>query len=319
MTEFINYLKYELARSPLTVEAYERDLTQFIKFCVGPDTSNFDPLRIDARLIRRWIASLSEAGNSPASLRRKTQSLRTYFKFLCRRDQLKTNPADDIILAKLPKPLPDFVADADLRRLINSASSDNAGTSRSQSSEISDSERRLSERQSFEAVRDHIILHLLYATGMRRSEILSLTDSHVDFSLRQIKIIGKGRKERIIPIADELISDLRRWQTIRDATFPDLPSPRPIIATRHGAMSASNLELIIKRLLKNENAGRKSPHTLRHSFATSMLNGGADLNAVRAILGHSSLSTTQIYTHLQFSDLKDIYYRAHPRGKKNPD
>lgn len=296
MKDFINYLKYELARSPHTVEAYSRDLRLFMAFCAGPDISSFDPAAVDTRLIRQWIASLAETGISPASLRRKTQSLRAYFKFLCRRDYLKSNPADDIILAKLPKPLPDFVADDDLRRMINKSPG--------------------SDTDDFISARDHIILHLLYATGLRRSELLALTDSHIDSSLKQIKIIGKGRKERIIPLADELITDIQRWQTIRDEELPELAAPRPIIATRNGAMSASNLEIIIKRLLKGENAGRKSPHTLRHSFATSMLNGGADINSVRAILGHSSLSTTQIYTHLQFSDLKEIYAAAHPRGNQ---
>lgn len=300
MDEFLSYLQYELGRSPHTVEAYARDLRQFIEFCTGRDTSRFDPSLTDTRIIRQWIATLAESGDAPASLRRKTQSLRAYFKFLCRRGELTSNPADDVILAKLPKPLPDFVADKDLLRLIESETPDSDST-------------------DFTTARDHIILHLLYATGMRRSELLALTDRHIDLSLRQIKIMGKGRKERIIPIADALISDLGRWQTIRDAKLPDLPEPRPIVATRNGHMSASNLELIIKRLLKNENAGRKSPHTLRHSFATSMLNGGADLNSVRAILGHSSLSTTQIYTHLQFSDLRQIYSAAHPRGKRGKE
>ncbi len=310
MKDFVSYLKYELARSSHTIEAYERDIRQFITFCVGPRLTDFDPREVDTRLVRQWIAELAEDGNSPASLRRKTQSLRAYFKFLCRRGLLKSNPAEDVILAKLPKPLPDFIADADLQRLI-----DNAAPEPSDATEKSSSSAT-SPTKAFETARDHIILHLLYATGMRRSELLSLTDADIDTSRCQIKILGKGRKERIIPIADRLIADLRQWQTLRDATFPDLPEPHPIIATRNGAMSASNLELIIKRLLKNENAGRKSPHTLRHSFATSMLNGGADLNSVRAILGHSSLATTQIYTHLQFSDLKDIYAGAHPRGKK---
>lgn len=293
--DFISYLRFELYRSDHTVEAYRRDLEQFTAFfCADPSTP-FNPEEVTTPDIRRWIARLADAGEAPASLRRKTQSLRAYFKFLCRRKILKANPADNIILAKLPKPLPDFVRDADMERLLVALPQD---------ASISDH-------------RDHLILHLLYATGLRRSEILQLTDSNVELNARRLRVIGKGKKERVVPIADQLAEEIATWQTLRDEAFPDLIAPRPIIATRHGAMSPSNLEVIIKRLLKHENAGRKSPHTLRHTFATSMLNGGADLNSVRAILGHASLTTTQIYTHLQTSDLRRSYIAAHPRAKKN--
>lgn len=290
LTEFLSYLRYELYRSDHTVEAYRRDLSQFMTF-MG---YGFTPADVTTTDIRRWLAHLAEKGDAPASLRRKTQSLRAYFKFLCRRKLLKSNPADDVILAKLPKPLPDFVRDADMERLL----------------------APLPDGAPVNAHRDHLILHLLYTTGLRRSEILRLCDTDIQLSAGRMKVLGKGNKERVVPIAKELASEIARWQTIRDACFPDLAPPRPIIATRHGAMSASNLEVVIKRLLKGENAGRKSPHTLRHTFATSMLNGGADLNSVRAILGHASISTTQIYTHLQTSDLQRAYASAHPRGKK---
>lgn len=317
--QFLEYLTYELARSPHTVEAYSRDLAQFVDFAMTElDMDYFEPSQVDSVLIRRWISRLAIEKISPASLRRKTQSLRAYFKFLCRRGFLRYNPAADVVLAKLPKPLPDFVADGDLLRLLG-LTSDSADVKSSSadvnaaSSQNPGNESGVSANEAI-PLRNHLILHLLYATGLRRSELLSLTDDHIDQSLKQIKILGKGRKERIIPIADPLIAEISRWQTLRDSVFPNLATPRPIIATRHGVMSVANLELIIKDILKEENAGRKSPHTLRHSFATSMLNGGADLNSVRAMLGHSSLSTTQIYTHLKFSDLREIYNTAHPRA-----
>lgn len=318
MQDFLNYLRYELSRSEHTIAAYRRDLEQFIAFgsqlCGKTQqdsiskTPALNPATSDTQLIRRWIASLAEAGDAPASLRRKTQSLRAYFRFLCRRGVLKVNPADSIVLAKLPKPLPDFVRAEDMQRLIGNDSQPR----KADSEDINNSSAATSD---FISARDHIILHLLYATGLRRSELLSLTDKDIYISGKQMKIFGKGRKERIVPIADQLIEDIKNWQRIRDDALPDLQAPRPIIATRHGRMSESSIELIIKRLLKSENAGRKSPHTLRHSFATAMLNGGADLNSVRAILGHSSLATTQKYTHLQFSDIKDIYEKSHPRAR----
>lgn len=327
MKDFLDYLTYELARSPHTVRAYRQDLTQFEEFC-RRETGDFEPGAIGPPLIRRWISTLATSGEAPASLRRKTQSLRAYFRFLCRRGLLTANPADDIILAKLPKPLPDFVADADLKRLLAATACSEPETSDQNALKDShenapraeaaaeDSSRPEAAPEDLCAARDHLILHMLYATGLRLSEILSLTDASISTSLAQLRVVGKRRKERIVPLAGPLLEEIARWQTLRDEAFPDLPAPRPIIATRHGAMSPSNLEKIVKRLLQNENAGRKSPHTLRHTFATSMLNGGADLNSVRAILGHSSLATTQIYTHLRFSDLQDVYAHAHPRAQK---
>ena len=296
INDFLNYLRYELYRSDHTVEAYRRDLEQFARF-FAPSPATFNPPEVTTADIRRWLAGLADGGDAPATLRRKTQSLRAFFKFLCRRDHISSNPADAVILAKLPKPLPDFVRESDMERLLPP----------------------IDEKAGFIASRDHLILHLLYATGLRRSEILQLTDNSINLPGRQIRVLGKGRKERIVPIADELAEEISRWQTLRDNDIPDLPLPHPLIATRHGAMSVTNFEVTVKRLLKNENAGRRSPHTLRHTFATAMLNGGADLNSVRAILGHASIATTQIYTHLQTSDLQRAYSAAHPRAKKDPE
>lgn len=290
--DFLNYLRHELYRSDHTVEAYERDLRQFAAFFCADPAATFNPEEVTTPHIRRWLSILADQGLSPASLRRKTQSLRAFFRFLCRRKLIPSNPASAVVLAKLPKPLPDFVRDADMERILEPLPAD----------------------APLSALRDHLILHLLYATGLRRSELLSLTDSSISADASQLRVIGKGNKERVIPIARALAQEIAQWQTLRDATWPDLPQPRPIIATMHGAMSAPNLEITIKRLLRTEKAGRKSPHTLRHTFATAMLNGGADLNSVRAILGHASLATTQIYTHLQTSDLKRAYTAAHPRA-----
>lgn len=332
--EYTDYLRYELARSPHTVEAYTRDLAQFIAFATLGHPEDFDPSAIDTTCIRRWIASLALEKEAPASLRRKTQSLRAYFRFLCRRHSLNANPADDIILARLPKPLPDMIADPDMLRILSQSSPQSSEKSQSaqspQSTQSSESFEYSQSSQSSQpsqpsqssrlrATRDHLILHILYATGLRRSELLSLTDASISTSAREMKIMGKGSKERIIPLAKPLLDEITEWQQLRDAEFPDLPAPRPIIATRHGAMSITALEATIKRLLRGERAGRKSPHTLRHTFATSMLNGGADLNAVQSLLGHSSLTSTQIYTHLQTSDIRDIYAHAHPHGRKNSD
>ena len=304
LDRFRTYLQHEVCRSPHTVEAYLRETSDFILFIAPEHPERFNPEAVTPADIRRFLQSMAEEGIAPRSIRRKTQSLRAYFRFLCRREGLKSNPAEDVVLAKIPKPLPDFVRDADMMDILHpeEASSEQSGG-------VTDESEALK-------LRNHLILHLLYATGMRRAEILSLTDASFSPGSATLRVVGKGKKERIIPLAPELIEEIRRWQIIRDRLY-ELPiRPRPLIATCNGAMSPSTLELIIKDALSDKAAGRKSPHTLRHTFATSMLNAGADLNAVKAILGHSSLSTTQIYTHLQFSDLKEAYSGAHPRTRK---
>lgn len=302
--KFETYLRYEVNRSPHTVEAYLREVKNFQEFITSGNILDFKPEAIDPTDIRRWLLHLANSGMAPRSLRRKTQSLRAYFRFLCRREGLKNNPAEDIILAKIPKPLPDFVRDSDMKELLEFPDS-----------ETTDKTDIIP--QNILQQRDRLILHILYATGLRRAELLSLNDASFSASSAILRVIGKGNKERIVPLAPELIDEIQEWQSIRDSYFSNLPSPKPIIATRNGYMSPSNLELIIKRLLREKPAGRKSPHSLRHSFATSMINGGANLNAVKAILGHSSLATTQIYTHLQFSDLRECYSNAHPRSSQN--
>ncbi len=320
IAEYETYLRYELYRSPHTVSAYLRDLEGFVNFIrpIEPDSA-FDPADITPALIRSWIASLSRCGDSPRTLRRKTQSLRAYYRYLCRRHGFSRNPADEITLAKIPKHLPDFVKDDDMLRILGNSGNPSQNHNTTDSQQVdnykTDNQNDSTAIESdLIAARDHLILHLLFATGMRRAELLSLTDNSISFSSGTIRIIGKGNKERVIPMAKELADEIKVWMHLRDSAFTDLPTPRPIIATRFGHMSPANIEVIINRLLKNEAIGKKSPHTLRHTFATSMLNAGADLNSVRAILGHTSLATTQIYTHLQFSDLRKIYSKAHPRS-----
>lgn len=315
MKDFETYLRYELCRSPHTVEAYLKETEDFIRFTSGA-VSDFSPGEVRPAMVRSWLSALSEKGLGPRSLRRKLQSIRAYFRFLCRRKGLPANPADDVILPKIPKPLPDFVRDSDMLEILRESSGPGAGSYCRGTEAISRSAPSSMKRVM--EVRDHLILHLLYATGLRRAELLSLTDASFSPSGACLRVLGKGRKERLVPLAPQLTNEIASWQAVRDEAFPRLRHPRPIIATRNGPMAPSTLELIVKRLLSGKAAGRKSPHTLRHTFATSMLNSGADLNSVKAILGHSSLATTQIYTHLQFSDLKEVYSKAHPRnGESN--
>lgn len=293
---------------------------------------------------------MGRRGDKPASLRRRTQSLRAYFHWLLRQGVVKSNPAADITLAKLPNPLPHFVRANELEELLDKLEEQkNHDTTDSIDDRANDREDNISYRgeengaddregsrevyaeedtvenaekntlspdaEDWTTARDHLILHLLYATGIRRAEAIALTDDDFSPRRRELRILGKGRKQRIIPLADELTEELLRWQRLRDGKWPHLAKPAHILVTTRGPMSASTLEVIVRRLLAGTSTDRKSPHTLRHSFATAMLNGGADLDSVREMLGHASVATTQIYTHLSIEDIKKAYKSAHPRNK----
>lgn len=298
---FKAHLCHELNRSDLTVEAYLRDVGQLASFLTDGDAEAFHPEDVTPTDIRAWLGHLGRKGESPATIRRKTQSARAFFQYLCRRHIISANPAADVTLAKLPSPLPHFVKEQEIEHLL-----DITDTSDLSADNIDD----------ISLFRDHLVLHLLYATGIRRAEATSLTDADFSPTRRELRIFGKGRKERVIPLADELTDEIRRWQAIRDKKWPALADPKPILTAGHGKMSASTLAKIVQRLLDTTSTDRKSPHTLRHSFATAMLNGGADLDSVREMLGHASVATTQIYTHLTTADLRRVYDMAHPRGEK---
>lgn len=292
MKDFIEYLRFELNRSHNTVEAYTRDLTSFVAW-LGQDFDSFTPRAVTTALIRTWLAQLAPS-ESALTLRRKTQSLRAYFRWALKKGIIDKNPAADVILAKAPKHLPEFSKEAE----IEDALATHTGS-------------------PFRDARRHIILLLLYSTGLRQEELRTLTDADIDLSLREAKVTGKRSKQRVIPLPDSLIEEIREWQKIRDSHIAPDPNPRlrPLIAGSKGPISKKTLYNIVHEALSGSSATRKSPHTLRHSFATAMLNNGADLNSVKEFLGHSSLSTTQIYTHLSFAELRQSYSSAHPRCK----
>lgn len=288
--KFEKYLRYELNRSPHTVEAYCRDVRQFADWLTG-----FDAASVTTADIRAWLAEIA-ATESALTIRRKTQSLRAFFRFLLKQGKIKSNPAADVILAKAPKHLPEFVKENEIEDIVARGSG-----------------------ADFKSERSHIVMLLLYSTGLRREELRTITDADLDFSLREVKVIGKRSKQRTIPLAEELLQEIRHWQEIRDNRYPDLPSPKALIAGPAGKMSRAAIYDIVRDALSASSAMRKSPHVLRHTFATAMLNNGASLDSVKEFLGHASLSTTQIYTHLSFAELKKAYISAHPRSRDKKD
>lgn len=292
--EFLKYLSLELNRSRLTVKAYETDLRGFNEYMIKSgvpvgDTGFFIPEKVSSSDIREWMAVLIEEGTEASSVRRKVQSLRAFYKFLLKKGIVLTNPASLVNLPKIRRRLPTIATHDDIQNSIETSSS----------------------------LRDILIMKLLYGFGLRRSEIIGIDDNDINMTSKELKILGKGNKHRVLPLPDEMITLITEWQRERDETYAELPNPKPLLATSRGRMSASTLYNIIRNLLSSTSAEKKSPHTLRHSFATQLLNSGAEINSVKALLGHSSLGATQIYTHLAFSELTKEWTKAHPRAKKS--
>ncbi len=299
-SKFENYLKYELNRSLLTVEAYMRDLREFAIWLSGGEIDIFNPRDVTPTDIRAWISSMARR-SSATTIRRKTQSLRAFFRWMVKTGYIDTNPASNVILAKISKPLPEFVRENEMENLLL----DKPSSDLSESDNLKNHAIRL---------RNHLILNFLYSTGLRQAELLLLDDSHISLTRLEAKVTGKRNKQRVVPIAPELAEEIKEWQQLRDKIYPDLPSPAPLLPGRTGKMSKPALYKIVHDGLASTGSAKKSPHVLRHTFATAMLNDGANLDTVREMLGHASLATTQIYTHLSFRELKKNYDSAHPRA-----
>jgi integrase/recombinase XerC len=289
---FIQYLLYEKNYSIHTIEAYKHDLQQFQKFVCGDAT--FDPRKIDALAVRQWMVSLMVEDYSPRSVNRKLSSLKSFFLYLYRNKQIEANPMKNVSGPKTKKPLPHFVKDKVMHHLLTDA-------------EASD--------YSFESERNKAIIDVLYTTGMRCAELAGLKNEDVDFGTQSIKVTGKRNKQRLIPFAIPLKETLQNYMAVRDEEIQAIEE-KSFFVRKDGRPLSNNMiyHIVKKQLAKVPNLSKRSPHVLRHTFATSMLNNGADLNAVKELLGHASLSSTEVYTHTTFEELKKAYQQAHPRA-----
>ena len=293
LTDFLRYLELELNRSVLTADAYRRDLRDLAEF-LGLDPEFPDARYVTTSDIRSWLAHLARGGMSPRSLRRKTQAVRAFFRFLQKRGVVMANPARDIQLARIGKKLPEFVRESEMEALLDSGPEGGDPVLN---------------------IRNRLASTIFYSCGIRRDELAKITDADIDLGNRELRVHGKRNKTRIVPLPDELIEQIGEWQKIRDSLW-QLPAPAPLICSSRGKLTGRAIYNLIHKQLLCTGATHKGPHTLRHTFATSMLNGGAEINSVRELLGHSSLQSTQIYTHLTFSDIRKAYDSAHPRSKK---
>ena len=291
--EFSNYLRYERNYSDYTITAYGKDLRQFVSYIKGLDSTIPFPEGIDADIVRRWIVSLMDQGYTSASVNRKLSSLKSFFKYLMKQKTISVDPMRLITGPKNKKSLPYFIKDADMELLLEEA-------------DASD--------EDFKSVRDQLIVEMLYDTGMRRSELANLRDADVDYDLMQIKVTGKRNKQRLIPFADELKNLMQKYQQVRDR---EVGKSEWFFTRKNGEQLRPYIvyNIVRDKLSEIPTLAKRSPHVLRHSFATSMLNNGAELNAVKDLLGHSSLASTSVYTHTSFEELKKVYH-AHPRAQK---
>ena len=296
---FYDFIRCETTRSPHTVLAYRRDLEQFRRFltaelCHADD----DPRKASFADLRLWIASLASQGLANASILRKMSALRAFYRYLSLHHGLEADPTQRLVAPRRPHVLPDFVRQEETERTLAmmDAYSDD-----------------------FTEARNALMMEILYQTGMRESELIGLKNRSVDTRKGELKVLGKRNKERIIPFGDALSSMIEHYRTLRETTVgtevPDdaffvRPGGEPlyrqlVYKVVHGALTDASV-----------NASRRSPHVLRHSFATDMLNNGAELTAVQKLLGHASLETTQIYTHLTYRELQQNYKQAHPRAQR---
>ncbi len=294
INSFLTYIRCELNYSAHTVLSYSKDLEQWREFSTGGHPDRFSPTDVTMSDIRVWVSHLASTGHSPRTIRRKVQSLRAFYRYLMRYHGVKNNPAADITLAKADKPLPVFIRAGETAQVIDESF----------------------DEDNFTELRDKLIVVMFYTTGIRCAELVGLQDKNVDTSIGELKVLGKRNKERIIPFGNELKEMITKYRSLRDEltggttdAFFVRPSGEPI----YGKIA---YDAVHTAFAGKAHATRLSPHVLRHSMATDMLNNGADLTAVQQILGHQSLATTQLYTHITYRELKQNYELAHPRALK---
>lgn len=287
---FIAYIQYEKRYSPHTVTAYRTDLDQFFAF-LSAQYQITEIRDIDHQMIRSWLVFLMEHGDAPRSVNRKLTSLKSFYRFLLKEGAVDSNPMRRVISPKSNKRLPEFIETGNMASLIE----------------------RMSEGGGYSALRDRIILEMFYNTGMRLSELAGLKENDIDFHSSTIKVLGKRNKERLIPFTKKFASLLKDYIREKERTFG--PQPELFLTDSGRKMYHKRIYLIVKGNLSGiTTLDRKSPHVLRHTFATHLLNNGAELNAVKELLGHANLAATQVYTHNTIDKLKKIYKQAHPRA-----
>jgi integrase/recombinase XerC len=289
--QFLNYLRYERNSSPQTVQTYEEGLREFESYISFRDTG-LSLETVDTDLIRDWMESLMYKGNTASTINKKLSALRSFYRFALKRELVKKDPAHAVTGPKKHKPLPQFLREGEMDRLLD----------------------QLEWSDNIKDVRARTILILFYEAGLRRSELVGLNRADVDFRAGQLKVTGKRNKQRIVPFGKELSEALSQYVDMRNDHYGDADDAL-FLDDKGKRMTDSQVYQIVRKYLTMVTSLKKrSPHVLRHTFATAMLNNGAGLESIKNLLGHESVSTTEIYTHTTFEQLKRIYKEAHPRA-----
>ena len=290
LNAFLSYLQFERRYAAHTITAYTNDLIQFFDF-IESQYDKFELEQVSGTMVRTWLASLKEAALTGKSLNRKISSLKSFFKFQIQNGALTKSPMETVTSPKISKRLPAFVAENDIQQLL----------------------LNLSFAEGWKGFTEKMVIQLFYATGMRLSELIQCKQNNVDLGKKQIKVLGKGNKERILPISAELALELKKYIQQKPAEAEGVPN---LFVTEKGKpLQPRAVYTFVKFYLSQVTTlQKKSPHVLRHSFATHLMNNGADLNAVKELLGHSSLAATQVYTHNTIEKLKEVFAKAHPKA-----
>lgn len=287
--QFVSYIENEKRYSPLTVKAYRRDLEEFSDYLAKTYETD-DLLRVTPAMVKSFMASLKEKGQANKSIDRKISSLRSFYKYCLREKLIKVSPLVNVKSLKLPKPLVKFVPESDMEKIT------------------------FGETDDFKTKRDELLFELLYQTGMRQAELRGLRDADVDRAAMKIKILGKRNKMRYVPLSKRMLGMIEHYRQLRDAAFHE-HDDRLLVNDKGKEMTPYYIYNKVHQMLEGVTTlKQKSPHVLRHTFATHLLDEGADLRAIQELLGHADLSSTQIYAHTTIEQLKKIHKQAHPKG-----
>ena len=289
--QFLNYLRYERNASPQTVQTYEESLRELESYIAFRE-DGLSLGAVDTDLIRDWMESLMDRGNNASTINKKLSALRSFFRFALKRGLVEKDPAHALAGLKKSKPLPQFLREGEMDRLLDG----------------------MEWGENYKDVRARTLLLLLYETGLRRSELAGLNDGDIDFGVCQLKVTGKRNKQRIVPFGAELAEALKGYMDVRNEQLR-LDGDALFLNDKGHRMTGQQVYAIVRKHLTGATSLKKrSPHVLRHTFATAMLNNGAGLESIKNLLGHESVSTTEIYAHTTFEQLKRVYKEAHPRA-----
>jgi len=290
--EFLNYLTFQKRYSENTIISYQNDLTTFFEFIFLEYKIN-NVTEITSPIIRTWLASLKENKSSSKTINRKISSLKSFFKYHLRMKNISISPAATISSLKISRRLPSFIEEKDIKTLLNHDYFP----------------------ETFEGKTNFLLFEILYQTGIRRNELIHLKESDVDKYSSTIKVLGKGNKERLIPVNNEMLRMIDEYISEKKKEFPELPEGFLLVNKKGKVLDPKYVYNVVKKNLSKVSTNeRKSPHVLRHSFATHLTNHGAEINSIKELLGHSSLAATQIYTHNTIKKLKEVHKQAHPKA-----